>query len=196
MHSWVAQCGGGPYYSPQWYRAAPPRSDALRPWAWPRATGGRRGGGGGGGRWRAAGPEPGRAMAASERLYELWLLYNAQVRPPRPRPPCSPRPAPRACCTCAPRHPCPRRCARAKRARAPHTRVRPQPRRCLWHFYLGDNPRGPAPHKALLGGDRHPQWCQRGAWTKPARHFPLLQMGKLRPGNKMRDRRVGKDWET
>lgn len=103
MHSWVAQCGGGPYYSPQWYCAAPPRSDALRPWAWPRATGGRRGGGGGGGRWRAAGPEPGRAMAASERLYELWLLYNAQVRPPRPRPPCSPRPAPRACCTCAPR---------------------------------------------------------------------------------------------
>ncbi|XP_051708461.2 neurobeachin-like protein 2 isoform X4 [Oryctolagus cuniculus] len=57
-------------------RAAPPRSDALRPWAWPGATGGRRGGGGD--RWRAAGPEPGQAMAASERLYELWLLYYAQ----------------------------------------------------------------------------------------------------------------------
>lgn len=59
-----------------------------RPWAWPGATGGRRGGGGD--RWRAAGPEPGQAMAASERLYELWLLYYAQVSPSRPwsaRPP-------------------------------------------------------------------------------------------------------------
>lgn len=34
------------------------------------------------------------AMAASERLYELWVLYYTQVRPPCPAP--AVPPAPRA----------------------------------------------------------------------------------------------------
>lgn len=75
-------------------------------------------------------------MAASERLYELWLLYYAQVRPPRPEP--AVPPAPRA-----PRllhlRPAPlgtRRCARAERARTPHTCATPARRR-LWHLYRG-----------------------------------------------------------
>lgn len=137
-----------------------------------------------------AGPGHGRLRAALRVV--AALLRTGEAAPPAPAVP----PAPRACCTCcAPRHPCPRRCARAKRARASHTRVRPQPRRCLRHLYLGDDPRGPAPHETLLGGDRHPQWCQRGAWTKPGRHFSLLEMGKLRPGNKMKDWQVGKGWE-
>lgn len=41
-------------------------------------------------------------MAASERLYELWLRYYTQVRPPAP--PRDRRPqirAPRTCYTCA-----------------------------------------------------------------------------------------------
>lgn len=42
-------------------------------------------------------------MAASERLYELWLLYYAQVSPPHAVPLCPQLRAPRACCTCAPR---------------------------------------------------------------------------------------------
>lgn len=80
--------------SPQ-HRAAPPRSDALCSRAWLGAAGGRRGGGG---RWRAAGREPGRAMAASERLCDLWLLYYKQV---------SRRPGSGSERTCGPRPPAP-----------------------------------------------------------------------------------------
>lgn len=74
--------GREPRTSPSSVAPLRPGVTPSRPWAWPGATGGRRGGGGD--RWRAAGPEPGQAMAASERLYELWLLYYAQVSPSRP----------------------------------------------------------------------------------------------------------------
>lgn len=132
--------GGGQHCSPWEHLAAPPRSDARRPWAWPRAPGGRRGGGGGGGgsRWRAAGPEPGRAMAASERLCEPRLRHCTQVSPPRPRPRCPQGRAPRTCYTCAPRAepPGPRR-----RARAGGAGLRADA--CAWP--LGDRPRRRAP---------------------------------------------------
>lgn len=41
-------------------------------------------------------------MAASERLYELWLLYYAQVSPPRAALAVPQLRAPRCGCTCAP----------------------------------------------------------------------------------------------
>lgn len=79
---WLSETGSGAADFPQLTEPLRPGVTPSRPWAWPGATGGRRGGGGD--RWRAAGPEPGQAMAASERLYELWLLYYAQVSPSRP----------------------------------------------------------------------------------------------------------------
>lgn len=92
--------GREPRTSPSSVAPLRPGVTPSRPWAWPGATGGRRGGGGD--RWRAAGPEPGQAMAASERLYELWLLYYAQVSPACPAPgPWGPQIRARnICCTC------------------------------------------------------------------------------------------------
>lgn len=88
-------------------------------------------------------------MAASERLYELWLLYYAQVSPRRP---CPQLRAPGVCCTCARRH-LGRVYARAGRARAPHARVRPRPAGASGTYTWGVGPRGRAPYKSLLGGD-------------------------------------------
>lgn len=94
-----------------------------RPWAWPGATGGRRGGGGD--RWRAAGPEPGQAMAASERLYELWLLYYAQVSPSRPWSAGSPDPRAQCLLHLRPAPPGPQIGARTRGTSAPRTRASP-----------------------------------------------------------------------
>jgi len=66
-------------------------------------------------------------MAASERLYELWLLYYAQVSPPRPAPAGPPAPRARRLLHLRPAQPGPRICARAGVAPAPHARVRPRP---------------------------------------------------------------------
>lgn len=114
-----------------------------RPWAWPGATGGRRGGGGD--RWRAAGPEPGQAMAASERLYELWLLYYAQVSPSRPwsaRPP-DPRAraVPAAPASGAPTPPGPQIGARTRGSSPAHTCV-PQAAGMSRAFVPGGSVRG------------------------------------------------------
>lgn len=87
-------------------------------------------------------------MAASERLYELWLLYYAQVSPPHAAPavPAAPR-APRLL-HLRPASLGPRRCARARGEdlASGHTCAPPPARRCLPHLNLGDDPRGRAPH--------------------------------------------------
>lgn len=62
-------------------------------------------------------------MAASERLYELWLLYYAQVSPPRAAPAVPPAPrAPRPL-HLRPAFPGPRRCALARGGLGPRTHV-------------------------------------------------------------------------
>lgn len=95
-------------------------------------------------------------MAASERLYELWLLYYAQVRPPRPAPAVSPASrAPRQL-HLRPRHP---GCvdARALSMLGFRTHVStPGPPFPLAHIPGGD-PRGRTPRKKILAGTAQPE---------------------------------------
>lgn len=115
--------GPEPRTSPSSVAPLRPGVTPSRPWAWPGATGGRRGGGGD--RWRAAGPEPGQAMAASERLYELWLLYYAQVSPSRPWSAGSPDPRAQCLLHLRPAPPGPQIGARTRGTSAPRTRASP-----------------------------------------------------------------------
>lgn len=113
--------GQEPRTSPSSVAPLRPGVTPSRPWAWPGATGGRRGGGGD--RWRAAGPEPGQAMAASERLYELWLLYYAQVSPSRPWSAGSPDPRTQCLLHLRPAPPGPQIGARTRDFSSAHTCV-------------------------------------------------------------------------
>lgn len=158
--------------------AAPLRPGVTpsRPWAWPGATGGRRGGGGD--RWRAAGPEPGQAMAASERLYELWLLYYAQVSPSRPW--SSGPPDPRAPCLLHLR-PLPpgRRWARARGVPAPITRACPWPPGFIGHLCQWDNVRERALYFKSPAKPRSLSCPGQSLYS-----LPFSQLGKLRLENK------------
>lgn len=97
-------------------------------------------------------------MAASERLYELWLLYYAQVSPPRAAPAVPPAPRARLRLHLRPRSRG-RVDVRARRADSgsAHTCAPPPARRSLQRLrrlYLGDDPRRRASRKSFLGGDR------------------------------------------
>lgn len=122
-------------------------------------------------------------MAASERLYELWLLYYAQVSPPRLAPAVPPAPRSLRLLHLRPPPPRPLRCARAGLARAPHTRVCPRPAGASGTHTWGMTLAGAHLTRASWVGASQSQSClRRGAWTTTAGHYPLLQMGKLRPG--------------
>lgn len=121
-------------------------------------------------------------MAASERLYELWLLYYAQVslsrpwsaRPPDPRVQCllhlRPAPPPPTSSPAAER--------RAHAGHQPRTHVRALGRRAASGICARDTVRG------------HALYCKSPSDTAQPRitltsHFsPLSQLGKLRPGKK------------
>lgn len=93
-------------------------------------------------------------MAASERLYELWLLYYAQVSPPRPALAGPPAPRARRLLHLRSAQPGPRICARAGVAPAPHARVRPRPAGASGVYTLG----------SVLAGARHAgaSWVRTG----------------------------------
>lgn len=97
-------------------------------------------------------------MAASERLYELWLLYYAQVSPPRAAPAVPPAPrAPRPL-HLRPAFPGPRRRARAGRTRARHTRVRrPRPAGASGAYTWGMTPAGVHLTRASRVGTAQPR---------------------------------------
>lgn len=118
-------------------------------------------------------------MAASERLYELWLLYYAQVSPPSPA--SSVPPGPRA-----PRqlHLRPALAFSDARGRvsvrallvcsSSANTCEPPARRCPWHLYLGTTLADTLLTRASRVGTTKPQSCRRrGAWTKRG-HLPLL----------------------